>query len=255
VKGTAVPEELDLPLLGTLETKNFSLPVLTIILGGLDGFNPCAMWVLVFLIGLLLGLKDKKRRWLLGIAFIVASAFVYFLFMAAWLNLLLFVGFLVWVRALIGLVALGGGFYNLREYVVNKEGVCKVTGGERRQAIFERLKKVTHKKQLLLALGGIVLLAFAVNLVELVCSAGLPALFTQILALSNLSRWQYYAYMLLYIFIFMLDDLIIFFTAMKTLEITGLGTKYTRVSNLVGGILMSILGLLLILKPELLMFG
>ncbi len=255
VKGTKIPEELDLPFIGKIETKEFSLPVLTIILGGLDGFNPCAMWVLVFLIGLLLGLKDKRRRWVLGIAFIAASAFVYFLFMAAWLNLLLFVGFLVWVRALIGLVALGGGIYNLREYVVNKEGACKVTGGQRRQAIFEKLKKVTHKKQFLLALGGIVLLAFAVNLVELVCSAGLPALFTQILALSNLPRWQYYAYMLLYIFVFMLDDLIIFFTAMKTLEVTGLGTKYTRFSNLIGGILMSILGLLLIFKPELLMFG
>lgn len=210
---------------------------------------------LLFLISLLLGMKDKKRRWILGSAFIGASAFVYFLFMAAWLNLLLFIGFIVWVRILIGLVALGGGGYNLKEFFTNKDSGCKVTGGKKRQAVFEKLKSITHQKQFLITLGGIILLAFAVNLVELICSAGLPVIFTQILTLSNLSDWQYFGYMLLYIFIFMLDDLFIFFTAMITLEMTGISTKYSRVSHLIGGILMAIIGLLLIFKPELLMFG
>ena len=106
-----------------------------------------------------------------------------------------------------------------------------------------------------MALGGIILLAFAVNLVELVCSAGLPAIYVQILTLSELSVWQYYAYLLLYIFFFMLDDMFIFFVAMKTLQVTGITTKYTRVSHLVGGIIMITVGILLILKPEWLMFG
>ena len=252
---SVIPAKINLPLIGEINTKNFSLPLLAVILGGLDGFNPCAMWTLLFLISLLLGMKDKKRRWILGTAFIIVSAFVYFLFMAAWLNLLLFVGFIVWVRILIGLVALVGGGYNLREFFVNKDSSCKVTGNEKRQAVFEKLKNITHRKHFLLALGGIVLLAFAVNLVELICSAGLPAIFTQILTLSNLPRWQYYVYMLLYIFIFMLDDLFIFFTAMVTLEVTGISTKYSRASHLIGGILMAVIGILLIFKPELLMFG
>jgi hypothetical protein len=200
------------------------------------------MWVLLFLISLLLGMKDKKRRWILGITFIVASAFVYFLFMAAWLNLILFIGFIIWVRIAIGLVAIGGGGYNLREFFINKESGCKVTGDEKRRAIFEKLKNITQQKQFLLALSGIILLAFAVNLVELICSAGLPVIFTQILTLSNLPPWQYYAYMLLYIFIFMIDDLFVFFTAMITLEVTGISTKYTRASHLIGGVLMIIIG-------------
>jgi len=100
-----------------------------------------------------------------------------------------------------------------------------------------------------------VLLAFAVNLVELICSAGLPVIFTQLLTLSDLSPWQYYAYMLLYIFVFMLDDLFVFIVSMITLEMTGITTKYSRISHLIGGILMVIIGLLLIFKPELLMFG
>jgi len=95
---TVIPEIIKIPLLGELKVRNLSLPVLTIVLGGLDGFNPCAMWTLLFLISLLLGMKDKKRRWILGSVFIIASALVYFVFMAAWLNLLLFIGLIVWVR-------------------------------------------------------------------------------------------------------------------------------------------------------------
>lgn len=250
-----IPGKLDVPIFGTIDTKNLSLPAFTIVLGALDGFNPCAMWTLLFLISLLLGMKDKKRRWILGTAFIVASAFVYFLFMAAWLNLILFLGFVVWIRVLISLVAIGGGSYNLKEFFTNKASGCKVTGGEKRQQVFEKLRNITQQKKFIFALIGIIILAFAVNLVELICSAGLPVVFTQVLAMSNLPKWQYYAYMVLYITIFMLDDLFVFFTAMITLEITGISTKYARISHLIGGILMLIIGVLLILKPELLMFG
>ncbi len=248
-------KEINLPFLGKINISSFSLPILTIIMGGLDGFNPCAMWTLLFLISLLLGMKDRKRMWILGTTFIIASASVYFLFMAAWLNLILFLGFIIWIRILIGLVALGGGTYNLKKYFVNKSGVCKVAGDEKRQKVFEKLKKVTESQSFWLAFAGIILLAFAVNLVELICSAGLPTVYTQVLTLSNLENWQYYFYIFLYIFIFMLDDLIVFFIAMITLEMTGITTKYAKISKLIGAILMIIIGLLLIFKPELLMFG
>lgn len=247
--------KIKVPFLQEIDTKDFSLPVLTIILGALDGFNPCAMWVLLFLISLLLGMQNKKRMWILGGAFIIASALVYFLFMATWLNLILFLGFIVWVRILIGLIALAGGGYNLKEYFTNATGACKVAGTEKRQKVFTKLKDITQQKSFYLALGGIILLAFAVNLVELVCSAGLPAVYTQILALNNLAKWQYYLYILLYIFVFMFDDLLVFFVAMTTLQVSGLTTKYSRYSHLIGGVLMLVIGLLLILKPEVLMFG
>jgi len=250
-----IPEKINLPIVGEIKTKDFSLPILTVLIAGLDGFNPCAMWVLLFLISLLLGMKDKKRMWILGTAFIVSSAFIYFLFMSAWLNLFLFLGFVLWVRIIIGLVALAAGGYNLKEYFTDKAGKCKVTDDEKKRKIFEKLKGVTQKKQFWLALGGIIILAFAVNLIELICSAGLPAIYTQILALSPLEKWQYYAYLLLYIFIFMLDDLIVFFVAMTTLQMTGATTKYSRISRLVGGIVMLIMGILLLFRPEWLMFG
>lgn len=250
-----IPESISFPVLGEISTKHLSLPLFTLVIAGLDGFNPCAMWVLIFLITLLIGVHDRFKRWLLGITFIAASALVYFIFMSAWLNIILFIGYIFWVRIAIGGVAIAGGVYNLKEYFTNKENACKVTSGTKRQAVFSRLKELVLERNILIALVGIILLAFSVNLVELVCSAGLPVVFTQVLALSDLPTWQYYGYMFLYILVFMADDLFIFFTAMLTLEVTGVSTKYVRVSHLIGGILMLILGAILILKPEILMFG
>lgn len=248
-------DTVKVPFLGSLNVKNVSLPFLTLIIGLLDGFNPCAMWTLVFLVTLLLGMKNRRRMWILGGAFIFVSGFVYFLFMAAWLNLLLFIGFIFWIRTLIGVVALGSGIFNIREFFVNKNAVCKVEKSEERRNLFNRLKAITQRQNFWLALGGIILLAGAVNLVELVCSAGFPAIYTQVLTLNHLPWWQYYSYLAGYIFFYMLDDMLVFAGAMITLRLAGASHKYTRASYLVGGILMLIVGLLLIFKPGWLMFG
>ncbi|MGI9382087.1 MAG: hypothetical protein ACR2PO_02960 [Methyloligellaceae bacterium] len=186
-----VPETIDLPLFGTISTHALSLPLLTVVLAAVDGFNPCAMWVLVFLIGLLVGMQDRVRMWILGTAFLVASAAVYFVFMAAWLNLFLLLGALLWIRVAIGVFALGSGAYYLREFAVNTAAECKVTSPGRRQRIMASLKHAVQEERFLLALGGIVVLAAAVNLIELLCSAGIPAVFTSVLALSDLPVWQH----------------------------------------------------------------
>ncbi|OGG03980.1 hypothetical protein A2W14_05980 [Candidatus Gottesmanbacteria bacterium RBG_16_37_8] len=248
-------DEVKLPFFGIVSIKDLSLPAFTFVIALADGFNPCAMWVLIFLISLLIGMHDKFKMIVLGSAFILASGVVYFLFLSAWLNLFLFLGFIFWIRTLIGGVALAAGGYNLREFFTNKEGVCKVTGSGKRRKIFEKLKQVTASKNFLLAIGGIIVLAFVVNLVELICSAGLPAVYTKVLTLSKLPTYQYYAYLLFYILIFMLDDLIIFWGAIFTFHLIGINTKYARFSHLIGGIAMLLIGLLMIFKPELLMFG
>jgi thiol-disulfide isomerase/thioredoxin len=250
-----IPETITLPVFGEIHTRQVSLPLFTIMMGAVDGFNPCAMWVLVFLIGLLLGLEDRRRMWILGGTFIAASAGIYFLFMTAWLNLLMFLGLIVWVRLLVGIVALAAGYYNLKEYFLNQPGVCKVTSSGKRQRVFQKLQDITQQKKFWLALGGIIMLAFVVNLVELICSASLPVVYLQVLTLNQLPVWHYYLYILLYIFIFMLDDLIVYIVAMTTLQVTGLSDKYSRLSHLLGGLAMLAIGVLIIFKPEWLMFG
>ncbi len=254
-KQIELDKELKLPFVGQVKISDLSLPLLTFLIALLDGFNPCAMWVLVFLISLLLGMKDRRRMWLLGTVFIFTSAVVYFLFLSAWLNLFLFLGLVFWVRLIVALVALGAGVYCLHDFATNKDAACKVTQPKKRKRVFEKLKILVKKENLWLALAGIALLAVAVNMVELVCSAGLPAVFTQVLTLSDLPRWQYYAYLVFYVLIFMVDDLLVFVAAMVTLRLTGIENRYARYSRLIGGILMLAIGLLLIFKPEWLMFA
>ena len=200
-------------------------------------------------------MKAKWKMWLFGLIFIGTSAVVYFLFMSAWLSLFMFLGFVFWVRLAIGAVALWAAYYNLKDFFANPEGGCKVTGEKKRQRVFDNLKKIIRERSLAIAILGLIALGFIVNLVELVCSLGLPAVYTQILALSNLPAWGYYLYLALYVFIYVLPLLIIFLIAMITLQLTGISTKYGRISHLIGGIIMLVIGLLMIFKPGLLMLG
>jgi len=250
-----VPEQIDLPFVGTVDTEDFSIPTLTVIIAAVDGFNPCAMWVLIFLITLLLALKDRRKMWILGVVFLVTSAAVYFVFMAAWLNLFLFIGALFWVRLIVAAIALVGGIYSIRSFYKNKDGGCKVTNTEQRQRLTDRFRNVVNRRSLLWATIGIMGLAFLVNLIELLCSAGLPAVYTNILSLSDLPTSQYYLYLLLYCLIFLADDIIIFAIAMLTLKVTGVSTKYGRWASLIGGIIMIVIAIMLIFFPQFLMFG
>ena len=249
---------INIPLLGEINTKTFSLPVLTIIIGLLDGFNPCAMWVLLFLISLLLGMEDKRRMWLLGSIFIVASGAVYFFFIAAWLQFLTFIGMILLVRILIGSIAVGVGGKNIWDFWKNRKTdgvVCKVSKNEGAKNTFDKIKDIVYRKSLWWSILGILILGFSVNLVELACSAGFPAIFTQVLSMSDLPMWKKYLYMLGYIFFYMLDDMIIFAIAMITLKSKVLGSKYAKYTNLVAGLMILILGILLVFKPEWLMFS
>jgi len=248
---------INIPVLGNVDIKAFSLPILTLVIGLLDGFNPCAMWVLLFLISLLLGIEDRKRMWLLGGLFILASGLVYFLFMAAWLQFLMFVGMIFAVRIVIGLVATGVGGKNLWDWwkMRKNEGVvCKVSKQTNTQKTFAKIKDIVYRKSLWWSILGIIILGFSVNLVELACSAGFPAIFTQVLSMSGLPAWQKYLYMFGYIVFYMLDDMVVFILAMVTLKSKTVGSKYAKYSNLIGGALIFILGILLIFKPGWLMF-
>jgi hypothetical protein len=252
---TPLPETISLPFVGSLSTAALSLPLLTMAFALVDGFNPCAMWVLVFLIGLLLGVEDRLRMWLLGGVFIVASAAVYYALMTAWLNVLLVIDTRLWIRVAVGILALGGAAYYVNDYIRNPMGACAVTGSARRRYVLARLGELVKERRLWLAAAGVAGLAVAVNVVELLCSAGLPAVYAQVLTKSELPRWQYYGYVLLYVTVFMLDDLAVFVVAMVTLRLAGLTGKFERHMRLVGGVLLAGVGALLIFRPEWLTFA
>ena len=250
-------KEFEIPILGKITAKTVSLPLLSVVLGFVDGFNPCAMWILLFLITLLINNKDKKKMIILGLTFIIFSGLTYVCFMLAWLNLATFLNRITVIRFIIAIIALAAGFINLSNFYksTKKEDGCEVVKPTKRKKIIDSIKKIVNEKKFIIALCGIIVLAFSVNIIEMMCSVGLPLMFTQILSMNNLSLLEYGIYMFIYILFFLIDDIVIFMIAVISSRITAISTKLTKYSHLVAGILLLAIGLIMLINPTLLMFS
>ncbi len=246
---------IKVPFFGSVDLSKMSLLGLTFVLGILDGFNPCAMWILVVLISLLIPLKSRKKIALVGGIFIFAEGLLYFLFMGAWLNIFLAIKYGLLTRILIGVFGIIFGIWRIKDFLTWKPGVCKVTDQPMQEKIINRMNRVLKATTIPALLAGVAILAFGVNLIEFLCSAGFPVMYTRILAIQNVGTIQYYLYLFFYNILYMLDDLIVFGAAFFTLSRFGFSEKYNRYSTLIAGVLILILGILLIFKPQFLMFG
>ncbi|HGU7217762.1 TPA: hypothetical protein ACNBA3_000891 [Legionella pneumophila] len=235
-------ETQKIPILGEVDITHYSLPTLAMLLGLIDGFNPCAMWALVFLIGLVTGLHDARKLWLLVGTFVFSSGILYFLFMTAWLNAFLLIGYIRPVVILIGAFAIILGILQIRDFFT-KDITCPIPT-QQKQKVMRRMKILVLSPLTITTITGIIILAFVVNLIEFVCSSFIPAIFTQALALHELQTWQYYFYILLYDIFFMLDDLIIF--SFAVFAVNRISTQYARWCKLIGGITLFVLGIVLL---------
>ena len=245
----------NLPIVGKTDAKEVSIPFVAILLGVIDGFNPCAMWVLLFLINMFIDMKDKKKMFILGYTFLFTSALVYFLSMLG-ISVVLNVTAVKQIQILIALVALVAGVLNIRTYIKTRNDTgCHVVDDKKRKKMVKRVIKITKQESMLLALIGVIALAASVNLVELACSLGFPAIFSEILALNNVTGPLRILYLIIYVFFYMIDDLIVFTIAVSTFTIAAKSTKYTKYVNLIAGIIMILIGTLLIFKPEWVMFN
>ncbi len=244
--------EFDLPFLGRTDLTAVSLPALAIILGIVDGFNPCAMWVLVYLIALLMNVNDRRKFWIIIGSFVLASGVLYFLFMTAWLNAFLLLGYIRAVTVAIGVVALGGGVLSLKEYFTTKgELTCKVGDLEAHRKTEGRIQEIISSPLSPALIISIIALAFVVNSVEFACSSAIPAVFTQVLAISGIGVLEQYAYISLYVLFFMLDDLAIFGLAGFAVA-GGMGSRYAKYCKAIGGAIMVALGMMMLFAPSLL---
>lgn len=248
--------EITLPILGSVNIKDVSIPIVAVILGFIDGFNPCAMWILLFLINMFLGIKNKKKSWILGFTFLFVSAFVYFLSMLG-INLVLGISTISYLKIALGIFIIIAGILNLKKYITTRkeENGCSVVNNKKRKKLITKIRKIIDSKSFILALFGIIVLAASVNLIELACSLGFPMIFTEILSLNSITGVMRIVYLLIYIFFYMIDDMIVFAISMITLQATGITNKYNKLCTLVSAIIMIGMGLLLLLKPEWLMLN
>jgi hypothetical protein len=213
-----------------------------------DGFNPCAMWVLIYLISLIAGLKERQKIWWLVGTFVLASGILYFLFMTAWLKTFLIFGYIRPLTQLIALTAIGFGVSHLYELAWNRGAVtCEIGDVEQRRRTMQRIRDIVSAPIGLTSFVLVTGLAFAINAVEFLCSAALPAVYTHRLSLMDLSTSAYYGYIALYVFFFMLDDLMIFGLAAFAVQ-NVIDTRYAAVSRGAGGVALLGLGLWMLLR-------
>jgi len=244
------PDRVEVPLFGQLNASSLGLPLFTLALGLIDGFNPCAMWVLLFLLALLLRLRDRRRLALIAGTFVVSSGLVYYAFMAAWLNLFMIVEMSERLRWLLGGLAILIGLVNSKDFFAWNLGPSLRIPEAARQGLYARLRSVLQAPSLPTAMALVASLAIAVNFVELLCTAGLPAIYTAVLAQQSLSPLVYYAYLGLYNLAYIADDGLMVSIAVLTLSSGRLTETTGRRLKLLSGILMLALGLAILLRPQ-----
>jgi len=250
-----VEKTFNIPIIGEVKAKNASISLVAVILGFIDGFNPCAMWILLLLINMTITMKDRKKIFLIGLTFILTGGIIYFLSMLG-IGFILDVAMIAQIRNIIAVVAIVLGVYNLYTFIkTRKDTGCHVVDKNKRKGIMKRINEIMSKKSIILMLLGTIILAVSVNLVELACSLGFPTIFLELLSINEITGLSKILYLILYILFYLIDDLVIFFIAVITLKSKGISTKYNKFVNLIGGVLMIVMGLLLIFKPEWIMFN
>ena len=142
------------------------------------------------------------------------------------------------------------GVINIKDYFALGRGLSLSIPGSAKPAIYTRVREVLRAESMATALGAVVVLAIMVNMVEFLCTSGLPAVYTQVLASRNLPAWQYYAYLALYNVFYMLDDALLLAAAVATLRITRLQERGGRTLKLISGVVMLLLGFALAARPE-----
>jgi hypothetical protein len=243
-------EAITIPVIGAVTLDSLSLPVLTVTLASLDAFNPCAFFVLMFLLSLMVHAKNRKRMLLIGGVFVLFSALIYFVFMAAWLNVFLLIGELQMITLIAGIVAVIFALINIKDYFWFKQGVSLGIPDEAKPGLFKRMRGLVSAESLPAMLGGTIVLAVAANSYELLCTSGFPMVYTRALTLTDLTTAQFYGYLTLYNLIYIIPLLIIVALFAVRFGSRKLSENEGRVLKLLSGIMMLSLGITLVFAPE-----
>jgi glutaredoxin len=246
-------QAVDSALFGSLSASRLGLPLFTLALGLLDGFNPCAMWVLLFLLSVLVRLQDRRRMAFVAGTFVFVSAAVYYAFMAAWLNIFLAIGWTRPLRWVLGAVAVAIGAINVKDFFAWGRGPTLAIPDRAKPGLVARMRRAMQAPGLRASMLAVAALAVVVNFVELLCTAGLPAIFTAVLAQHELSAAAHHAYLGLYILGYIADDALMVGVAVAALSSGKLGERGGRWLKFVSGAVMLGLGAVLLLRPQWLM--
>ncbi len=244
------PQGITVPWLGELRVRDLGMPAFTFLIGLIDGFNPCAMWVLIFLLSVLVNVRSRKKIVAIAGTFVVISGLAYFAFMAAWLNIFRWMGVQRPIQIALGGLGVFIGTINVKDFFAFHKGVTLSIPAAAKPGIYRRTRDIVQSQYLTAAIAGAVVLAVVVNVVELLCTAGLPALYTQILTMQQLPAWANYCYLALYNVAYMFDDALLLTIIVITMSHRKLQEQEGRWLKLLSGTVVLGLGLVMMVRPE-----
>ncbi len=246
------PNLTKLPLFGKVDFSKMGLVLSTALIAFVDGFNPCSIWVLSMLLAITLHTGSRKKVLVVGLVFLTVTAAIYALFIAGLFTVLKVVSFIGWIQVVVALVALFFGIINIKDYFFYKEGVSFTISDDKKPGIYQRMRKVLEAGDSWWGLiGGTIVLAAGVSLVEFSCTAGFPVLWTNLVSAQQVTTITFVLLLLLYMVIYQLDELGIFLVATFTLKSSRLEEKHGRILKLIGGVLMLTLAIVMLVNPEL----
>ncbi len=238
------------PWFGEVRVGTLGLPLFTLAIGLVDGFNPCSMWVLLFMLSLLAGLGDRTKMFLIGGTFVAIEGLAYFAFMAAWLNTFLLIGLSRLTEVILGGVGVLAGAVNIKDFWASKRGMSLGIPSAAKPGLYAGIRRILQADNMAAAIVATILFAVLVQAVELLCTAGLPALYTRILTMQSLDSWSYYGYLVLYNAAYMLDDVVVLAIGVVTISHYKLQEREGRWLKLLSGVVMAGLGAILLLHPQ-----
>jgi len=241
---------IDVPLLGSISSDDYSLPVLTVFIAGMDAFNPCAFFVLLFLLSMMVHTRSRRMMALIGGIFVFFSGAIYFLFMAAWLNLFIYLGELRLITLIAGAIAVLIALVNIKDYFWFKRGFSLSISDDEKPKLIDRIRHLLRLDSTATVIFATVILAIVANSYELLCTAGFPMVYTRILTLRALPVESYYLYLLLYNLVYILPLLLIVTVFTIKLGSRKLSEQEGMVLKLLSGVMMLMLGILLIVSPQ-----
>ncbi len=242
---------IDVPLLGTIDLSHQPLFVGTLLIAFVDGFNPCSLWVLALLLGVVLNTRSRRKVLLVGVTFLSITALAYGLFIAGLFSVFTYVAYLTWIRVLVALLALGFAAINIKDYFAYKQGVSLTISDEQKPGIYARMRNVMRSRGSIPAtLAATAGLALGVTLVELPCTAGLPVLWTSLLAGAGVDTMTFVALLAVYMLVYLMLELIIFGGVVVTMRVGRFEEREGRILKLVGGSVMLALAVAMLWYPH-----
>ncbi len=241
-----------LPFFGEVNLSQQSLLASTLIISFVDGFNPCSIWVLTILLAITLHSGSRSKIIIIGLVYISVTAFIYALFIFGLFTMFSVLSYLIWIQSAVALTALLFALVNIKDYFWYKEGLSFTISDEKKPGIYTKIRNVMQSvEHIWVMVGATVVLAAGVSLVEFTCTAGFPVLWSNLLIAQNVTPSEFAMLLLVYLFVYQLDELAIFFAAVFSLRAVKMEEKHGRILKLIGGMLMLTLALTMLIKPSL----